>query len=292
VANYVRSGAITHDFDGPVASEELETMLAVPMGGFGAVPTFGVVYTALRRSRHIGDRYVRAVESIARNTALGVQLSDRAAAKAKVEVESVRTDLAYDLHDTIGALLFRIGAEVRDLSSEQHVPPAFSDRLQGLEQRVSEAAAMLRECLSGLRETPAEFALSTVVRADCRAFEQRTGVRCQLALLDELPAMDTMRNELALRIVREGLLNIEKHARASSVVVGVGQSRGGVLIAVADDGVGVRPGSADDGPRAIGSQIGIEGLRHALAQVGGTIDLLANPDGGATLRAWMPWWAG
>lgn len=285
VGDYVSSGSITHHFDDVVRAEDLHAMVAVPIIGPTGV-VHGVIYAALHEARPWGDCAIRSLQSLARGAATALEISDRAAVKSAIEVESTRREVAFDLHDTVGALLFRIGAEVRDLGAEYDVNPALTSRLQVLEERVSEAAAMLRDCLRGLQETPAEYALPAVLRADCRAFEQRTGATCHLATLDELPPLDPVRHELVIRVVREGLLNVEKHASASSVVVGLSTAHGGLLVAIADDGSGPAP----DTESMQRCQLGLTGLRESLAQVGGTLELLPNDDRGTTLRAWLPWW--
>jgi signal transduction histidine kinase len=287
VGDYVSSGSITHHFDDVVRQEDLHAMVAVPIIGHNGV-VHGVIYAALHEARPWGDRAIRSLRGLARGAATALEVSDRAAAKSAIDVESTKREVAFDLHDTVGALLFRIGAEVRDLGAEYDVNPSLTSRLQGLEERVSEAAAMLRDCLRGLQETPPEYALPAVLRADCRAFEQRSGAACHLATLDELPPLDPARHELVIRVVREGLLNVEKHASASSVVVALSTAHGGLLVAVADDG----GGPAADTESVERCRLGLTGLRESLAQVGGTLELLPNDDRGTTLRAWMPWWQG
>jgi signal transduction histidine kinase len=287
VGDYVAAGSITHEFDEPVRREQLHAMVAVPIvGGDDAI--YGVLYAALREARPWGDRGIRSLEELARGAAISLQVSDLAAARSAVDVETTKREVAFDLHDTVGALLFRIGAEVRDLGTEFDINPALTGRLHQLEERVSEAASMLRDCLTELHATPAEYALPTIVRADCRAFEQRTGAPCHLAMLDELPPLDPTRQDLVVRLVREGLLNIEKHADAGSVVVALSTAYGGLLVAVADDGAGPDP----DTPSTQSCRLGLVALRESIAQVGGTLELLRNDDRGTTLRGWIPWRTG
>jgi LuxR family transcriptional regulator, regulator of acetate metabolism len=284
VGDYVAAGSITHEYDEPVRREQLHAMVSVPVVGEGQ-EVYGVLYAALRERGAWGDRAISSLQGLARGASTALRVSDRAAAKAAVDVESTKREVAFDLHDTVGALLFRIGAEVRDLGTEYDVNPALSGRLHLLEERVSEAASMLRDCLKELQETPAVYALPAIVRADCRAFEQRTGAQCHLAMLDELPPLDPARQDLVVRLVREGLLNVEKHADAGSVVVALSIAHGGLLVAVADDGTGPDP----EKPSTQSCQLGLAAVRESMAQVGGTLELLPNDDRGTTLRGWIPW---
>ena len=87
---------------------------------------------------------------------------------------------------------------------------------------------------------------------------------------------------LIYRVVREGLRNVEKHAAASSVLVSVRRHRDTVEIVLADDGRGVP--SAPAGSEHVGLRL----LDHVLRDVGGTIALDNDSQGGATLRVVLP----
>jgi signal transduction histidine kinase len=83
-------------------------------------------------------------------------------------------------------------------------------------------------------------------------------------------------------VVREALLNVEKHAQANSVLVSVFCANEGVTVAVADDGVGVR---SSDSERP---GLGLAALADALGRIGGYLTVGGNDDGGVTVRAWVP----
>src|SRR5207244_1649161 len=131
---------------------------------------------------------------------------------------------AIDLHDSVGAMLFRISAEVRALRGADGCSPAVLSRLATLENQVADATAALREAL----------------------------------------------------------LNVEKHARAGSVVVSLGRLDGGVTLVVTDDGVGMAPAAERDGG------LGLASLEASVVQVGGTFRVVSGDDGGTTVRAWVP----
>jgi signal transduction histidine kinase len=85
--------------------------------------------------------------------------------------------------------------------------------------------------------------------------------------------------------VREGLLNVEKHAGASTVVVSLGEVEGGVQVAVADDGAPVEAAGADGVP---GTGLGLRMLVERAARLGGRVSLVHDEDGGTTLRMLLP----
>jgi LuxR family transcriptional regulator, regulator of acetate metabolism len=104
----------------------------------------------------------------------------------------------------------------------------------------------------------------------------------QLGLVDPL---DAERTNLLIGAVREGLLNVEKHAGASTVVVSIGPVDGGVQVAVADDG---GPPGEDAVECPDGAGLGVRMLAERAARLGGRVSLVHDEDGGTTLRMLLP----
>jgi signal transduction histidine kinase len=100
--------------------------------------------------------------------------------------------------------------------------------------------------------------------------------------LTELPTLQRSRAVALADATREALLNVEKHAKAQSVVVSVFALRDGVAVTVSDDGVGLD----DDYTR--GDGLGLASMSERVARVGGTVTIGRNDDGGATFQAWAP----
>jgi len=242
-------------------------------------------------------RMIDAMMRLARQTGLAIEVADHAKEMADVAVHEERRHLALTIHDSVGAILFSIGAATRDLETERECEPALRARLKYIEQQVAKASAQLRQALRSLNEVPQEVALGVALRAECRALEERTGMKAGCVVLGDLPALEEGREKVLLQAAREALHNAEKHARARSVVVSLHAVDGGVSLVVADDGVGLSPpkaeGQADeDGLVAEEGQastgLGLDATADRLGRVGGQLTISTNEDGGCTMRAWMP----
>jgi signal transduction histidine kinase len=224
---------------------------------------------------------------LARQTGLAIEVADHAREMADVAVHEERRHLALTIHDSVGAILFSIGAATRDLETERECEPALRARLKYIEQQVAKASAQLRQALRSLSEVPQEVALGVALRAECRALEERTGMKAGCVVLGELPALEEGRAKVLLQAAREALHNAEKHARARSVVVSLHAADGGVSVVVADDGVGLgQPADGENGSPSSG--LGLEATATRLGQVGGQLVVSTNEDGGCTMRAWLP----
>ncbi len=287
VPDYLTSTAITHHYDSPVIIEQIRGLIAAPIAMGGR--QLGVLYGATRRETDFGTRAADAMAAAARRTGTALLVAERARHAAEVAVHEERRRLALDLHDSVGAMLFAIGAGVRTVVDEFDLAPDLRLRLNAIERRAEEAAATLRESLRALSVSPQELRLCVALRADCRSFEERTGITARLVTVDELPVLDTTRAKALVGVAREALLNVEKHARARTVVVSVFPARGGVTLAVADDGVGVAgDGPPPGSPRMQCQGLGVEASGERLSRLGGYLTLARNDDGGCTLKAWVP----
>jgi signal transduction histidine kinase len=87
----------------------------------------------------------------------------------------------------------------------------------------------------------------------------------------------------ALRILKEALVNVRKHAHAGEVRITVAGGPDGVEIAVTDDGVGMtgvparRPGHR-----------GLASMRHRAEVSGGWLRVESSPGSGTTVRFAVP----
>ncbi|MBE1501940.1 signal transduction histidine kinase [Amycolatopsis lexingtonensis] len=278
VADYVSAPTITHHFDAQVRGEGLAALLAVPIVARGE--TVAIAYAAMREPADFGDDAVRRMEEVASQAGAALHLARVAETDRAAAVAGERLRMQSALHDSVGALLFSIGVQVRDLTADLHGNPALAARLQRLEGDVSAAAGALRESLLALSESSPERALPVELAEHCRSFQARCGVPARFVQLAAVPPLDAERTALLVSAVREGLLNVEKHARASSVIVSLLPSEDGVQVVVADDGTGA--------PAAPGTGVGLRTLAGRALRLGGRVSLVRDEDDGCTLRAWVP----
>ncbi len=284
VTDYVSSKTITHQFDAQVRGEGLSAMVAVPIISRDGpeAKTIAIAYAAMRETANFGDSAVQTLEGIAEHAATALRLAGVAESTRENAVSAERQRMQSALHDSVGALLFSIGVQVRNLHEDIQDNPALESRLRRLEGDVSAASSALRESLLALSESSPERALPVEIAEHCRSFEARCGVPARFVQLAPVRPLDAERTALLVAAVREGLLNVEKHARAFSVVVSVGPSEDGVQVVVADDGTG-KP--AEDAP---GTGMGLRTLAERAARLGGRVSLVRDEDDGCTLRAWVP----
>jgi signal transduction histidine kinase len=280
VSDYCNSADITHHFKDKAQTEGIKAMIAVPI--VSGDQLLGVLYGANRQDTPFGDRATWALEQAAVRTAAAQVVSERTRHATEVAVHEERRRLALELHDTVGAMLFTLGAGIRRLGAEPELDYEVRSRLSVIEQQALEAAAALRGSLRVLSAPPEQVALGVSVREHCRAFQERTGIPARMITLTELPPLIPSRITALADATRESLLNVEKHARARSVVASVFATGGGVAVTVSDDGVGLPDNDATE------PGLGLAAVTDGLARVGGGVTISANDDGGVTVNAWVP----
>jgi signal transduction histidine kinase len=280
VRDYCAAPDIPLLFTTRAQAEQIRAMIAVPIIRHGQL--LGVLYGANRCDTEFSDRTAQALQGVAVRAAAAQVIAERAQHAAEVAVHEERRRLALELHDTVGAMLFTIRAGIRRLGEEPELDAAVRARVSTIEQQAAEAAAALRGSLRVLHAPPEEVALGVGLRGHCRAFADRTGISARTISLTDLPTLPPYRIRVLTDFVREALLNAEKHARARSIVVSVFAVRGGVAVSVSDDGMGL----PDDYAKRAG--LGLASVNERLAQVGGTVTIGSNEDGGVTVQAWLP----
>ncbi len=261
--------------------EGIGALLAVPISFAGTVR--GVLHTGLRREGSFSRETVEALSRVA--TYAGAAL---AAAGDRARVEELarlreRRRLVRALHDDLGQHLFGVGVQARrarESAATGH--PDLLSHLHELERQVIAASSALRTTLNALApvQTPGST-LAVMLSEDVTAFEQRTGIPSHLIVLGEPAPVDDDCVELLARVAREGLRNVERHARASEIVVTLRVDAASAELTVQDDGRGCRTGPS------VG-RLGLTTLRGEVARLRGELRLTSNDDPGATLRVWLP----
>lgn len=89
------------------------------------------------------------------------------------------------------------------------------------------------------------------------------------------------------RLVQEALTNVARHAQAGLVCISLGQEEDELVLSIADDGQGFRPG-----PGGIGEGLGLIGMRERVATFNGRFTIQSQPGQGTCLTVRVPLAAG
>jgi signal transduction histidine kinase len=182
------------------------------------------------------------------------------------------------LHDTLGHALSAITVQLEAVRRVNRREPGAVDPMLAETQALARQAMQeLRQYLAGLRD---EGDLVSRLEALARETAARNGWQLSLQLAPA-DVSDEGRRTL-LQIAREALTNIERHAGAGSVAVGLRCEAGRVVLSVADDGRGFEPGAHPSG------HYGLQGMAERLAELRGELHVESSPGRGSRVTATLP----
>jgi LuxR family transcriptional regulator, regulator of acetate metabolism len=287
VTDYGQDAGITRDHVDAVSDAEgIRAVAGVPIKDDERV--LGIVYGGFRAVGHVGDRGKSLMVEFARSLAPLLASARQVEQAQRLSAQAERQRIAQQLHDSLGQLLFGIGLAAQRAHAGANMPPELLASLADIEAGASHAASQLREALRAMAPATPDEALATAIRMDAEAFTNRSGVPAHFVVVGEPVTLQPPMPGVLLAVVREGLHNVEKYARAKSVIVTLYYTARDVGVVVQDDGVGL-PADFRIEPLVRGGRgLGLASLVQRTQQVGGGTILMPNEDGGVTLRASVP----
>lgn len=204
------------------------------------------------------------------------QLNDR------LEDEARR--IAHTLHGEVGQLLACVHFALQGIASEAE--PRLQERCKEVEEFLDRIEDQVRRLSHELRPTILDdLGLLPALEFLADGFSKRNGlfIRVEGATNGRLPtAVETA----LYRAAQEALNNVNRHARATRVQIGLQRQRGLIECWIRDNGVGfdVDAALARRGEKGLG----LIAIRERLNAVGGTLEIYSFPGEGAELFIRVP----
>jgi signal transduction histidine kinase len=192
-----------------------------------------------------------------------------------------RLKIARDLHDTLAHSMMAMLSEIRFLRRLQSRDPgAVAEELVRAQKLAHEGLQEARSAITQMRVTAVrETGLGPALANEFERFINRTGLTGDFSADVAAARFGDERAETILRMAQEALRNVERHARATRVVVRL-QSRDNARLelCIEDNGVGFDPKEQRPG------HYGIVGLREQAELIGAELFIDSRPNQGTNLR--------
>ena len=203
-----------------------------------------------------------------------------------VAIERVRTRIATDLHDDIGASLSQIAIQSELALGEADVSPGAAnalDRIATTSRELVESMGDIvwainpdRDRVGDLLQRMRYFASDTLTGKNIEFSFRGPETGRDLALTTEV------RREVLL-IFKEAVNNIARHARCCHADIDVRVERGGLVVQVADDGQGLSVAIVR------GNGHGLASMESRARRLNARLDIETRAGGGTRLVLHVPW---
>jgi len=201
-------------------------------------------------------------------------------------LEEERTRISREIHDELGQALTALKMDLslirRRLFSDGLAEPAA--KIQKIELGATRIIRTVRKIATDLRPGILdELGVVAAIKWMAKNFQNRTGIRCKVAVKVADKISDTTRATAIFRIVQEALTNVMRHAAASQVDVSLERKGDTLVLEVRDNGIGIKEGRISDS-----KSLGLVGIRERVLLLGGEALISGKPGEGTIVRVTLP----
>jgi two-component system nitrate/nitrite sensor histidine kinase NarX len=285
---HAREAVILHEgCDCPLLQPQFRhSHLAVPLCiGDRAL---GMLCVGHREESRFGEEETRLLTLLANAGAIALEnarLYEQAEqAAALAERERIVAEIHDGLAQTLGFLGLRLGVvegliEDEDLSG---VP----EHLTLMQRTVEQTNHEVRRMMAGLQVgTQTHRTLGELLRQTVERFIEERGMEIELRVETGQPIPEPPQvREQVVRIVREALTNVHKHARPSRATVTLERHGGQAVVCVQDDGPGFDVNSPTSGQHHFGLKV----MKTRAERIGGELSVESAPGQGTTVTLRWP----
>lgn len=202
------------------------------------------------------------------------------------ERERERVRIASDIHDVVLQRLAALQFDAESVSAavEREQRETALRLAAELRSGVDETISQLRGTIASLRRSTIEGGLAATLQRFARAFHVSTGVDVSVAIRDDLDAVPLPVALVLFECCQEAMMNVARHAEASTVAVAVGVGGQIVELSVEDDGRGFVPGR----PAPSGAHSGLGLAAEKVELSGGSLLVDGRPGQGTRVLVRVP----
>jgi signal transduction histidine kinase len=197
--------------------------------------------------------------------------------------EQERRRLRADLHDGLGPSLAGLGLLVDRAQNPQRAGEAVDDDLLAVREGLRTTVVDVRGLVEGLRP-PAidDLGLYGALAALGAGLTDPADIQLDLDLPEGRPSLLAAVEVAAYRVAQEALTNVVRHSSATRCRLRSTVAADGLELSVSDDGRGFDPS------RVNGRGVGLGGMAERAREIGGSVEVGPNDEGGTTVMVRLP----
>ena len=189
-----------------------------------------------------------------------------------------RRRIARDLHDSAGQILAALGMCLAAMSRNTN-PATYSKDADEAQKWVQQLSQEIRT-MSYLLHPPLldESGLPDALRWYIQGIEQRSGLKTDLDISENLGRLSRETELVAFRLVQECLTNIHRHSGSATALIRIAREPNHVSLQIQDHGKGISPEKLSE-IQSQGSGVGVRGMRERIRPFGGQMNVESNQRG-------------
>jgi len=201
-----------------------------------------------------------------------------------------RRRIARDLHDSIGQILAALGMNLSTVLADIDRLAKTANLVKDSRELVAETSTNIRT-ISYLLHPPLldENGLASALPWYIDGFSERSNIKVDLDLPEDLGRLPQDSEVAIFRIVQECLTNIHRHSESATAKIRVTRSESQVVVSVEDCGKGISAEKvAEMASRGVPG-VGLRGMRERVRQLGGSLEIESAGSGkGTVVKALLP----
>lgn len=199
-------------------------------------------------------------------------------------IQNIQTDIARDLHDTLGQNISYLRMNLAHLAEAQWSNPAYIDlQIQKMTKTANESYEMVREMLASLQTDHSADPLSLFTRY-AQQVAQRSSFQIDITSKGNPNPLSRHQTRQLFYIFREALNNIEKYAGASQVSGEFTWVENALTFEISDNGHGYDPGAVEpDG------HYGLKFMRERALSLKGSFSIQSAAGQGTKITVTVPY---
>jgi len=199
--------------------------------------------------------------------------------------EEERTRIAQVIHDECGQEMTALKMDISWLGKKLHKDQkSLLEKTKSMEKLIDmtihRAQSMSAELRPGVLD---DLGLVSAIEWQTEEFQNRAGIKCEVAIEPEDIILDQERSTTIFRILQETLTNVARHAKATRVKVSLKEQAGNLVLKVRDNGRGITEKQISD-PKSFG----LIGMRERAHYWGGEVKIIGVKNKGTTVIVSIP----
>ena len=204
------------------------------------------------------------------------------AARMEAVREEERIRLAHEIHDQLGGSLAVLKLDVASLYKHARQNAKLEAKAKDILKELDAAILTVQQVAMELRPPLLEHGLTEALHSYLDVNCRRAGLECE----KDLDVSVQVQGDLAIalfRLFQEAFTNVVRHAKATKITTFLKQNSRTIMLAIADNGVGLEKGQMDS-PHALG----LLGMRERMRPFNGIVTISGDCGRGTTVTVMVP----